>query len=164
MKRPLLRIAVEHRGTLVTGVGLQTVQSYVGMATIVFFQRIIDSLRGGSPIGFASTFAVYIALTAANHLLIYLQDYPQRVFRVGTYLSVKRRAMRKLAVIDYGSYTKLDTGTTVQIVENGATSGSSMLSDFWLFLIVTALNLPVQLYLIQMYDFVLFLVILGGYI
>ena len=71
--------------------------------------------------------------------------------------------MRKLTKIDYRAYVELDTGTTLQVVENGANAGSSILSDFWLFVVITGLTLPVQLYLIQTYDFGLFLVVMGGY-
>ncbi len=72
--------------------------------------------------------------------------------------------MRKLAVIDYGAYAGLDTGSTFQIVQNGGEAASTIVSDFWLFIAVTALTLPVQLYLIERYDALLFRVVLGGYL
>ena len=163
MKNRLWTIAVEHRRPLTAGILIQALQSYVGMMTIIFFQRIIDTLRHAESSSFGSSLGIFIGLTALNHLLIYGQGYPQRIFKTGTYLSVKRLAMRKLAKIDYQAYAELDTGTTLQVVENGANSGSSILCDFWLFVVITALTLPVQLYLIQMYDFVLFLAVMGGY-
>ena len=163
MRNRLWTIASEHRSALSAGILLQTLQSYVGMFSIVFFQRVIDSLRRGGTDSFDFALGLFIALTALNHLLIYAQEYPQCVFRVGTYLSVKRLAMRKLATIDYRQYAAMDTGTTLQMVENGATSGSAILNDFWLVVVITTLTLPVTLYLIQMYDFVLFLVVMIGY-
>jgi ATP-binding cassette, subfamily B, bacterial len=163
MTNRLLAIAVEHRRTLLASILLQALQSYAGMMTIIFFQRVIDALRYAGNRSFSSALGIFVALTALNHLLIYAQGYPQRMFKTGTYLSVKRLAMRKLARIDYRSYVELDTGTTLQVVENGANSGSSILYDFWLFVVITGLTLPVQLYLIQMYDFVLFLTVIGGY-
>jgi ABC-type multidrug transport system fused ATPase/permease subunit len=117
----------------------------------------------GSADPFLTVLLTYIVLTALNHLLIYAQEYPGRVVAVGTALSAKRIAMRKLSTIDYGAYTRLDTGTTLQVAENGADAGSTMINGFWLFLVITALTLPVQLYLIQRYDTVLFLVVLAGY-
>ena len=71
MKNRLRSIAAEHRLPLVTGIGLQTLQSYIGLMTIVFFQRIIDTFLkpGGSDLPRA--LGVYIGLTALNHLLIY---------------------------------------------------------------------------------------------
>ena len=163
MKNRLWAIAVEHRRPLLAGTILQALQSYVGMTTIIFFQRVIDTLRDIDRGGFSSTLGIFIGLTALNHLLIYAQGYPQRIFKTSSYLSVKRLAMRKLAKIDYQAYARMDTGTTLQVVENGANSGSSILSDFWLFIAITGLTLPVQLYLIQRYDFVLFLIVMVGY-
>jgi len=149
MKGRLGAIVSEHRRPLVAYLLTAVTQSIVGMMTIVLFQRLIDALRGNSPApSFTSTLGIYVALTAANHLLIYAQEYPQRLLAVGIYYSVKRAAMRRLARIDYSAYTELDTGSTLQIVENGADAAGSILTGFWFFLAVTALTLPVQLYLI----------------
>ena len=158
MNNRLRTIAAEHRRTLVAGITLQTLQSYVGMLTIVFFQRIIDTIRNFGTGEIAGAVGVYIVLTAMNHLLIYAQYYPHRMYEVGTFFSVKRLAMGKLATVDYQTYAEMGTGTTLQIVENGANAGSSILNNFWKFVMLTALSLPFQLYLIQMYDFTLFLV------
>ena len=163
MTNRLWAIASEHRRPLIAGTLLQALQSYVGMMTIIYFQRIIDTLSDIDGNGLGPALGIFISLTALNHLLIYGQGYPQRIFKTASYLSVKRLAIRKLAKIDYQAYAGLDTGTTLQVVENGATSGSSILSDFWLFVVITALTLPIKLYLIQMYDFALLLVVMGGY-
>jgi ATP-binding cassette, subfamily B, bacterial len=171
MKSRLFKIAWEHRRTFTSAIVLQVLQSVAGMLTIVLFQRVIDGLsrigatNAGSGIGklIGTALIAYVILTAINHALIYAQEYPQRLFQVGTFFSVKRLAMRKLARIHYPAYSELDSGTTVQIVENGATAGSSMLHDFWRFVFVTLLTLPVKLYLIYRYDIVILLTVLIGY-
>ena len=104
-----------------------------------------------------------MVLVVVNHLLIYAQEYPGRVVVVGTELSVKRAAMRKLARIGFGACTGPETESTIQIVQSGGEAASTMISGFWLFLVITAFTLPVQLYYIERYDRLLFLVVLGGY-
>jgi ATP-binding cassette, subfamily B, bacterial len=162
MKRALSRIAWDHRRPLLLTVLTQVPQSIVGMMTIVLFQRLIDSLVAGAA-SFTTILGWYVGLTALNHLLIYVQEYPQRVAAVGVGLSPRLLAMRKLAVIDFTAYTGMDTGTTLQVVENGSEAASAIITRFWLFVAVTVLTLPVQLLLIEGYDTVLFHVVLGGY-
>jgi ATP-binding cassette, subfamily B, bacterial len=162
LKGTLSRIAWDHRRPILLSLLTQVPQSIVGMMTVVLFQRLIDSLAAGAG-SFESILCWYIGLIALNHLLIYAQEYPQRVAAVGTGLSPRLMAMGKLAVIDYAAYTGMDTGTTLQVVENGAEAASVIITRFWLFLAVTVLTLPVQLLLIRRYDPVLFFVVLGGY-
>lgn len=80
MKNRLWAIALEHRLPLMAAILLQALQSYVGMMTIIFFQRVIDTLRDSDAHTFGSTLGIFIGLTALNHLLIYGQGYPQRIF------------------------------------------------------------------------------------
>jgi ATP-binding cassette, subfamily B, bacterial len=162
MKGTLSRIAWDHRRPILFTLLTQVPQSIVGMMTIILFQRLIDSLTTGDG-PFTTILCWYIGLTAMNHILIYAQEYPQRVVAVGTGLSPRLLAMRKLAIIDYTAYTGMDTGTTLQVVENGSEAASTVITRFWLFLAVTILTLPVQLFLIERYDAVLFLIVLGGY-
>ncbi len=163
MKNRLRTIASEHRSAFVAGVVAQAVQNYVGLAAVVFFQRTIDSLHGGDGM-FRSAVLAYIGFTAANHVLIYVQGYPQAVFRAGSYLSAKRFALKKLSTIDFRRFTSISSGAAMQMVEEGARAASSIYSDFWHFVLTTSLALPGLLFVIQAYDGTLFLVVLVGYL
>ena len=75
MKDRLWAIAIEHRYTL---------QSYIGMMMVIFFQRVIDTLSHIDSSRFGSTLGIFIGRTVLNRLLI----YTQHIFKTSSYLSM----------------------------------------------------------------------------
>jgi ATP-binding cassette subfamily B protein len=140
-------------------------QSYIGMLSLVFFQRLLDGLPGARHFAdLAAPLAGYIGLTVANHLLIYAEGYPTSILKNGAFQAVKLIALRKIAVIDYLAYQNLGTGNLVQIVENGAAALRDILTGFYLNVLRSILpSIVISLAFIDYYDRTLFIAILAGY-
>ena len=107
-------------------------QSFIGQYSIVYFQRLLDSVvEAQAFIDVRTILFWYIGLTALNHILIYLEGYPSSILRNGTYQWVKLRAMNKIMRIDFLAYQDLGTGNLIQLIENGATATRSILNGFY---------------------------------
>lgn len=140
-------------------------QTFVGMYSLVFFQRLLDGFVGASRLAdLSSPLAGYIGLTVLNHFLIYIEGYPTAVLDQGVLQWVKLRALEKISRMDFLAYQELGTGNLIQMVENGAQATKSLLTGFYLNLVRGVLpQLIVSLGFIRYYDETLFFIILGGY-
>ena len=140
-------------------------QTFVGMYSLVFFQRLLDGFPSARQFSDLLPLLVgYIGLTAVNHGLIYLEGYPTSILNAGAVQWVKLKAMRKIASIDFLAYEDMGTGNLIQIIENGAEAARNILSGFYLNIVRGILpQLVISLLFIRYYDQSLFLLILGGY-
>ena len=139
-------------------------QSFVGMYSLVFFQRLLDGFPAAKQFADLLPLLVgYIGLTALNHGLIYLEGYPTSILHTGVVQWVKLKAMRKIACIDFLAYEDMGTGNLIQIIENGAEAARSILTGFYLKIAREVLPDIICLLLIRYYDQTLFTIILGGY-
>lgn len=146
---------------LLLGIG----QTFAGLYSMVLFQRLLDDLLKTSQItDLISPLAGYLGLTAANHILIYLEGIPRSVLHNGPFLWVKLRALEKISRIDYLSYLDVGIGNLVQLIENGAEAARNILTGFYLSILRDQLPVLVfSLVFIRLYDKTLFMVILLGY-
>ena len=146
---------------LVTGIS----QTFIGLYAISYFQRLVDGLASARQFEEVSGVLFgYIALTLANHTLIYLGGYPSSLLNNGAYQWAKLSAMKKIARIDYLAYQNLGTGQLVQIIENGANATKSILNNFYLSLIRGMLpSVIISFAFINYYDPALLVIILGAY-
>jgi ATP-binding cassette, subfamily B, bacterial len=140
-------------------------QTFVGLYSLVLFQRLLDRLPGALQLAdLAWPLAAYLGLTAANHILIYLEGIPRSVLNHGPYLWVKLRALEKIARIDYLAYQDLGTGNLVQLIENGAEATRNIFLEFYLGIARSQLpSLIFSLIFIRFYDQALFTIIVLGY-
>jgi len=163
--RSLVSICKEYRWALafflVTGIS----QTFIGLYAISYFQRLVDGLASARQFEEVSGVLFgYIALTLANHTLIYLGGYPSSLLNNGAYQWAKLSAMKKIARIDYLAYQNLGTGQLVQIIENGANATKSILNNFYLSLIRGMLpSVIISFAFINYYDPALLVIILGAY-
>ena len=95
-----------------------------------YFQKIIDHFTENTLT--ITNIVIYGFALIALYILCYLQNYPERHLEHGIELSLKTKALRKMAVIDYLSYIKIGTGTLIQRIENGATAGRNILFGFYI--------------------------------
>jgi ATP-binding cassette subfamily B protein len=148
-------------GILIVGIS----QSFVGMYSLVFFQRLIDGFPAAKQLAdLYAPLAGYIALTVLNHLLIYTEGIPTSILNQGVVQWVKLRALEKIERIDYQAYQDLGTGNLIQNVENGSEATKNILTGFYLNLIRSILpQFVISLAFIRYYDQTLFLIILIGY-
>ena len=163
--RSLLSICREYRWPLAFFLVAGISQTFIGLYAIAYFQRLIDSFTAARQFGDVSAVLFgYIALTLANHVLIYLEGYPRSLLNNGSYQWAKLRAMKKIARIDYLAYQHLGTGQLVQIIENGANATKSILNNFYLNLITSMLpGVIISFAFINYYDSTLLVIILGVY-
>jgi ATP-binding cassette subfamily B protein len=140
-------------------------QTFVGMYSLVYFQRLLDGFPAARQLADLLPLLVgYIGLTALNHVLIYLEGYPTSILNAGAVQWVKLKAMRKIASIDFLAYENMGTGNLIQVIENGAEAARNILSGFYLNIVRGILpQLVISLLFIRYYDQSLFLLILGGY-
>jgi ATP-binding cassette subfamily B protein len=140
-------------------------QTFVGMYSLVFFQRLLDGFVGARQLAdLYAPLAGYIGLTIFNHLLIYLEGYPTAVLDQGVLQWVKLRALEKIERIDFLAYQDLGTGNLIQTVENGAQATRDLLTGFYLNLARSIVpQLVISLGFIRYYDQGLFVMILAGY-
>ena len=165
MFRTLLNICKEYRWALAISLVAGISQTFIGLYAISYFQQLIDGLIRARQFGDVKWVLFgYIALTLANHVLIYLGGYPSSLLNNGAYQSAKLSAMKKIAQIDYLAYQNLGTGQLVQIIENGANAVKSILNNFYLNLIRGMIpTVIISLAFINYYDSTLLLIILGVY-
>ena len=80
---------------------------FVGMVSLVFFQRLIDGFPAAKQFGdLYAPLAGYIGLTVLNHLLIYTEGIPTSILNQGVVQWVKLRALEKIERIDYQAYIR----------------------------------------------------------
>ena len=93
-------------------------QTLIGLYSIVVFQQLLDGVTTAQQ--FADIIHVlfwYVGLTAVNHLLIYVEGYPNSILRNGTYQWVKLQAMKKIALpVIISCVVLVGTGVIMAIV------------------------------------------------
>ena len=148
-------------GILVVGIS----QTFVGMVSLVFFQRLIDGFPAAKQLGdLYAPLAGYIVLTVLNHILIYTEGIPTSILNQGVLQWVKLRALEKIERIDYQAYQDLGTGNLIQSVENGSEATKNILTGFYLNLVRSIIpSFVISMAFIHYYDQTLFLIILIGY-
>ena len=161
----MLALARHYRWPLAAFLVLGISQTFAGLYALVLFQRLLDSLPGARHFSEVTAPLVgYLVLTAANHILIYLEGIPRSVLHNGPFLWVKLRALEKIARIDYLAYQDLGTGNLVQLVENGADATRNIFNGFYLEIARSLLpQLIFSLVFIRFYDQTLFVIIVAGY-
>ncbi|MBN1580085.1 MAG: ABC transporter ATP-binding protein [Anaerolineae bacterium] len=166
MFRTLIRICKRYWMALLAFLVGGISQTVIGLCAITLFQRLLDGVVGAQQFSDVSgTFAWYVGLSLANHLLIYLEGFPRSILYNGSYMWAKLQAMKKVSRIDYLAYQDLGTGELVQVIENGATATRSILNDFYLSILRGIIpQLVVSFAMIRYYDRTLFLIILGLYV
>src|SRR5215207_4292007 len=165
MFRTLFGICREYKWALAFFLIAGISQTFVGLYALSYFQRLVDGLTRAQQFDeVGGILSVYIALTLANHVLIYLGGYPSSLLNNGAYQSAKLNAMKKVSQIDYLAYQNLGTGQLVQIIENGANATRSILNNFFLNLIRGMLpTVIISFAFISYYDPTLLGIILGAY-
>ena len=164
--RTLLNICKDYRWALMFFLVAGISQTFTGLYSISYFQRLIDTLTRAHQFNDVTwAFWGYVFLTMANHILIYLGGYPSSLLNNGTYQWAKLSAMKKVARIDYQAYQNLGTGQLIQVIENGANATRSILNGFYLNLVRGIIpSVVISFAFINYYDPTLLVIILGAYV
>ncbi len=165
MIKILFKICREYWLALIVFLIVGISQTFVGLYSIVFFQRLLDSITEARQFAdLTNVLFWFIGLTAINHLLIYLEGYPGQILNNGAFMWMKLQAMQKIARINFLSYQDLGTGNLIQLIENGATATKNILNNFYLQIVRGIIpQLIITFAFIRFYDQSLFALILGLY-
>ena len=104
--------------------------SFMAIFKVGFFQRLVDGLTEGSLA--LGTILLYGLIMAVHYIMNYVDNYPYEKLKHGIFLDFKLLALKKCCTITYAAYLKTGTGKLVQLIENGARAGQSILEGFWL--------------------------------
>ncbi|OOM74960.1 lipid A export ATP-binding/permease protein MsbA [Clostridium puniceum] len=94
-----------------------------------YFQKVLDDF--GANTLTITTLCIYGFVLVIICGLNYIDEYPSCKLSESIYLDLKLKALRKMSTIEYKYYQSLGTGNLVQKIENGGSSGKSILFDFY---------------------------------
>lgn len=94
-----------------------------------YFQKVLDDFGAGSLS--LERIMVYASVLVLICAVSYFDEYPGANLSESIYLDFKLQGMAKMSRIDYQAYQTLGTGSLVQKIENGASSGKRMFVDFY---------------------------------
>lgn len=104
--------------------------SFMAIFKVGFFQRLVDGLAEGSLA--LGTILFYGLILGVHYVMNYVDNYPYEKLKHGIFLDFKLLALKKCSTVSYAAYLKSGTGKLVQLIENGARAGQSILEGFWL--------------------------------
>ena len=111
---------------LLIGISMTFLELYL----VTYYQKILDAFQYQTLT--LKPIIIYGILLIISTVLGYLDNYPTQKLKHGLYLEFKLQALRKMQTIDYLEYQKLGTGSLIQKIEEGATSSTSVILDFYL--------------------------------
>ena len=104
--------------------------NFLNLYSVTYYQKILDAFQYQRLT--LTPLIIYGVLLIVSTILGYLENYPEQQVKNKLYLDFKLQALKKLKTIDYLEYQKLGTGKLTQRVEDGASSSSDILVNFYL--------------------------------
>ena len=111
---------------LLIGISMTFLELYL----VTYYQKILDGFKYQTLT--LKPIIIYGILLIISTIFGYLDNYPEQKLKHGLYLDFKLQSLRKMQTIDYLEYQKLGTGNLIQKIEEGATSSTSVILDFYL--------------------------------
>lgn len=111
---------------LLIGISMTFLELYL----VTYYQKILDGFQYQTLT--LKPIIIYGILLIISTIFGYLDNYPEQKLKHGLYLDFKLQSLRKMQTIDYLEYQKLGTGNLIQKIEEGATSSTSVILDFYL--------------------------------
>ena len=137
--------------------------NFLNVYEVNLFEKIVDSFTNNDLTLFLIIF--YGIIILINLIIGYIENYPEQQLLKGLPLSFKLQALKKMKTIEYGEYQKLGTGLISSRVEEGSTSASNILINFWFILYRYLLPTAIfSLIYIAKIDLKLLLFVIIGYI
>lgn len=120
----------KNRALLTACMLLGVFNSFMAIFKVGFLQGLVDGLAEGSLT--LGSVLFYGLILAVHYVMNYVDNYPYEKLKHGIYLDFKLLALKKCGTIAYAAYMRTGTGKLVQLIENGARAGQSILEGFWL--------------------------------
>lgn len=111
---------------LLIGISMTFLELYL----VTYYQKILDGFQYQTLT--LKPIIIYGILLIISTIFGYLDNYPEQKLKHGLYLDFKLQSLRKMQTIDYLEYQNLGTGNLIQKIEEGATSSTSVILDFYL--------------------------------
>ena len=104
--------------------------TFLELYLVTYYQKILDAFQYQNLT--LKPIIIYGILLVISAILGYIDNYPEQKLKDGLYLDFKLQSLRKMKTIDYLEYQKLGTGNLIQKIEEGATSSTNIIMNFYL--------------------------------
>lgn len=142
---------------------LGLILSFLTNYSASYYEKLIDSfsiVRSDLTILF-----VYSCLLIFVCVLSYIEQKPEQEIYHNIYYDFKICALEKISKISYIDYCKINTGSLIQKIENGAEAGKKIICDFYLCVFRELVpSVIFSIYFIWKIDQRITYIILGSYI
>lgn len=104
--------------------------TFLELYLVTYYQKILDSFQYKTLT--LTPIIIYGILLVIETILGYIDNYPEQKLKNGLYLNFKLQSLRKMKTIDYLEYQKLGTGNLIQKIEEGATTSTDVIMNYYL--------------------------------
>lgn len=104
--------------------------TFLELYLVTYYQKILDAFQYQTLT--LKPIIIYGILLIVLTILSYIDNYPEQKLKNGLFLDFKLQSLRKMKTIDYLEYQKLGTGNLIQKIEEGATSSTNIMMNFYL--------------------------------
>ena len=104
--------------------------TFLELYLVTYYQKILDAFQYQTLT--LKPIIIYGILLVISAILGYIDNYPEQKLKNGLFLDFKLQSLRKMKTIDYLEYQKLGTGNLIQKIEEGATSSTNIMMNFYL--------------------------------
>ena len=124
------QVLEKNKKILILYLSIGILLTFLELYQVTYYQKILDAFQYQTLT--LTPIIIYGILLIISNILGYLDNYPEQKLKHGLYLDFKLQSLRKMQTIDYLEYQKLGTGNLIQKIEEGATSSTSVIMDFYL--------------------------------
>ncbi len=124
------QVLEKNKKILILYLSIGILLTFLELYQVTYYQKILDAFQNQTLT--IKPIIIYGILLLILTILGYIDNYPEQKLKHGLYLDFKLQSLRKMKTIDYLEYQKLGTGNLIQKIEEGATSSTSVIMDFYL--------------------------------
>ena len=126
----LKTVAKKHKALIAVFITMGLFWTFLMNFAPLYFQTVVDNFTDGTLT--IANIAIYGTALILLYIMGYVINYPWNKLSRSIEQSLKLTALQKISVIDYQAYTKHGTGSLIQRIENGSSSGMRILFEFYL--------------------------------
>lgn len=124
------QVLEKNKKILILYLSIGILLTFLELYQVTYYQKILDAFQYQTLT--IKPIIIYGILLLILTILGYIDNYPEQKLKHGLYLDFKLQSLRKMKTIDYLEYQKLGTGNLIQKIEEGATSSTNIIMNFYL--------------------------------
>lgn len=124
------QVLEKNKKILILYLSIGILLTFLELYQVTYYQKILDAFQYQTLT--IKPIIIYGILLLILTILGYIDNYPEQKLKHGLYLDFKLQSLRKMKTIDYLEYQKLGTGNLIQKIEEGATSSTNIMMNFYL--------------------------------